>query len=83
MFSVCVQLVLQFVKPSGIVVSASLIVKRAISNTRRPLSLRVCVEVDVIPTSDILEALNYPRSRIIQVARALGLGTSRTNRFPR
>ena len=55
MFSVCVQLVLQFVKPSGIVVSASLIVKRAISFNSQPFPLRLRVGLEVVATLTIPE----------------------------
>ena len=53
--------------------SASLIAKPVFSNKRRPLSLRVGVEVEVIAPPDILEALNYPRSlsEVVRVCREI------------
>ena len=55
------------------VVSATLIAKPVFSNKRRPLSLRVGVEVEVIAPPDILEALNYPRSlsEVVRVCREI------------
>ena len=55
------------------VVSASPIAKPVFSNTRRPLSLRLGVEVEVRALPDILEALNYPRSRfeVVRVCREI------------
>ena len=55
------------------VVSASPIAKPVFSNTRRPLSLRVGVEVEVRALPDILEALNCLRSRfeVVRVCREI------------
>ena len=73
-----------------LVVSASLIAKPVFSNKRRPLSLRVGVEVEVIATPDIREAQNYPRSpsEAVRVCREIpqsfaGVDNFRSRKFVR
>ena len=55
MFSVCVQLVLQFVRESAVLLSASLIAKRAISFNIQPFSLGLRVGLEVVATLTIPE----------------------------